>query len=306
MPDTQTDKVETEETIRPPEKSVITDDTQPGGLAEIPAAASDPAGSNDDDSATSDDTPKPRRKRSGRASERKLRKLERQLGDSERTNTANQTRIAELEAKVETLANPKPSEPKFEDFDTPQAYGKAFAKWEGAPAPKAPDPPKAAASPDTTPPPTAPPDKEMQAFRKAGAEKYGDQFTEALADETVAISPVMGDFILDSDIGPDVYLHLADNPDLAREIANKSPHSAVKRLEAIEQQAKAGKLDLDDGGLRDIEVETGEPPVATKAPEPPKDQDDRGTVTIKADPENESMDEYAARRRKEQAAAGYR
>lgn len=261
-----------------------------------------------DESAPSETKPKP----SGRSQQRKLSKLSRELKQSEASNAELKQQVADLAAKVDTLADPKAVEPKFEDFDTPQAYAKAFAKWEApAQAPKATAPPKPAApAPDSTPKPRD--DPEMVKFRKAGSDKFGDQFNDAMADETLAVSQVMGDFLLDSEVGPDVYLHLSDNQDLARQIANKSPHAAIKRLEELETQAKAGKLEGVDGELHEVvdesttETDEPTPKVATKAPAPPKDQDDRGTMTIKPNPENESMDEYAARRGKEQAAAGYR
>lgn len=301
------DQVVTEENARPPDQVVVTDETGPGGLAQ-PAEASEPAGPMPDESAPSETKPKP----SGRSQQRKLSKLSRELKQSEASNAELKQQVADLAAKVDTLADPKAVEPKFEDFDTPQAYAKAFAKWEApAQAPKATAPPKPAApAPDSTPKPRD--DPEMVKFRKAGSDKFGDQFNDAMADETLAVSQVMGDFLLDSEVGPDVYLHLSDNQDLARQIANKSPHAAIKRLEELETQAKAGKLEGVDGELHEVvdesTTETDEPTskVATKAPAPPKDQDDRGTMTIKPNPENESMDEYAARRGKEQAAAGYR
>ena len=302
------DQVTTEETARPPDNTVVTDETGAGGLAQ-PAEASQPAGPMPDESAPSEIKPKP----SGRSQQRKLSKLSRDLKRSEADNAELKQQVADLAGKVETLANPKPAEPKFEDFDSPQEYAKEYAKWEApAPAPKATEPPKpAAAAPAPAPTPKPSDDPEMVKFRKAGSDKFGDQFNDAMADETLAVSQVMGDFLLDSEVGPDVYLHLSDNQDLARQIANKSPHAAVKRLEELEKQAKEGKLEGFDGELRDVaDVSTtdepAQPKVATKAPAPPKDQDDRGTMTIKPDPENESMDEYAARRGKEQAAAGYR
>ena len=261
-----------------------------------------------DESAPSEIKPKP----SGRSQQRKLSKLSRELKQSEASNAELKQQVAALADKVETLANPKAVEPKFEDFDSPQEYAKEYAKWEApAPAPKAAAPPKPApAAPAPTPKPSD--DPEMVKFRKAGSDKFGDQFNDAMADETLAVSQVMGDFLLDSDFGPDVYLHLSDNQDLARQIASKSPHAAIKRMETLEKQAKAGKLEGVDGELHTVvdesttDTDTPAPSVATKAPAPPKDQDDRGTTNIKPDPENESMNEYAARRGKEQAAAGYR
>ncbi len=316
-PRDQPSEVVTKEPERPSDEHVVTTDTPPEVTksgeadAKAKAAAADPGGSNDQTPAPGDTKPKPRRNKSA---EGKIHKLTARLDESGRENAANLVRITELEETVQELKATKPAEPEpiLDDFKTPQEYAKAYAKWAKPPAkPK----PKPAAKPESkiVDPPPAPSaqDPEIVDFRKRGTEKLGDEFVEALQEEGNAVSQTMGEFCLDSDYGPEIYVHLANNQDQAKKIYDSSSRRANKLLDELEVKAKAGELDVGEGQL-DVAPppDTGEhdtgpakkakaAPVKSKAPTPPSDTKPGPTVNLKPDPENESMDEYAARRNKE-------
>ena len=120
----------------------------------------------------------------------------------------------------------------------------------------------------------------------------------------------MGEFMLDSDVGPDIYLHLANNHELSREIYDAKPHEAIDKLRELETKGKKGELDTPaEGELQVADPPGDDPPPKdppkpgkkTKAPDPP-DHKPEGQQPVNKSPEDESMDEYAARRQNEERA----
>ena len=324
----QPDQVVTEETARAPDEHVVTSDAEfasdTSPAAKAPSAASDKEGpiSSDSDTGTPKKQP-PKRGARNSPAERRIRKLKHRLTDSEAREAANATRIAELEGQVEALtdATPKAKEPMLKDFDNPQEYAKAYSKWDAdnaapAPKPKAKPKPKPAADADDTPPakpPTPVQDSEIIGFKERGQKKLGDEFIEALGEKT-AVNQLMGEFMLDHDLGPEIYVHLANNPEEARKIYDSSVPRQQKAMEALAQRGlKKGGLDVgEEGELQiaptpdnpaddDYEDPGHEPPKVTKAPEPPSDTTTEGASDVPVNPENESMEDYAARRAKEEA-----
>lgn len=315
----QPSNVSTAETPRAPDEHVVTSD--------VPEDAAPPAAPREDDPAAAaappdgESTPSPDsatgKPQSGKpsrnhAAERRIRKLTDKLTAAERRDQVNAKRIEELETQVDEL-KPKPKEPQLSDFKTPLLYAQAYSKWEKAnatPARKPKTPPTAAADtpadPPATPAPTEVP-QEILDFQAKGKEKLGDEFLEALREEGVAVNNTMGEFMMDSDVGPELYVHLANNQELSRQIFDMKPHKAVKEMEKL--AAKGAKGELDAGHEGELQVDPlvdpddPAPPPArtTKAPAPPGDTRDPGNVAPAANPETENMDDYAARRRKEEA-----
>lgn len=316
----QPEQVVTEETARAPDEHVVTSDAEFHSDASpaIPAtsAADDKDGpiTSDSDSGKAPTPPK-----RNRPAERRIRKLTDKLSAAEAKDAANVNRIAELEGQVETLvsATPKAAEPKLNDFANPREYAKAYAKWEGSPE-TAPKPTRRAAAPkpkaDT--PPAAPPkphqDSEILGFQERGKKKLGDEFIEALGEKT-AVNQLMGEYMLDHDVGPEMYVHLANNPEEARKIYDSSVPRQIKAMEALAARGAKGGLDVgQEGELQvapapanpaddDYEDPGHEPPKVTTAPEPPSDTNTTGDADVPVNAENESMDDYAARRLKEEA-----
>ena len=144
----------------------------------------------------------------------------------------------------------------------------------------------------------------------------GDEFAEALQVEGTAVDQDMGEFMMDSDFGPQIYVHLANNQDDAKKIYDSGATKKVDALRALEVKAKAGELDIDTegeinvapaptGGEPDNKPKETPKPAAgsreTKAKPPPEDTGMPGSANVKTDPNDESMDDYAARRAKEEA-----
>lgn len=359
MPRTdQPSGVQTKDAPRPPDNAVVTDELEASGRGE--AAAGKPekksgakAGSNDEDSAArtpEGDDPNSQQPRRDRHAEKRIRKLNRRLAAERDRNTANERRIQSLETELGELkkartVDPGP-EPKLDDFKSPQEYAKAYAKWEGTKAAGG----KAAKAEDEPPkrqPPqqrSEPPDRDVaapddvKAFYKRGSKKLGDEFldaTEAAAAKEFAVSKVMGDFIIEHEHGPEIFVYLADHPELSRRIYDKSETFAVKELKKLAAKAKAGTLadsepDGDDetddeleeqeerGGKRqrgkpdddeqtDVDDEhrdDDEPRERrrTKAPKPKESGDDPGQPNAEVDLDDLDMEAYAARRRKQEQA----
>ncbi len=317
-PRDQPSNVATEDALRPPDQSVVTSDSPtgtepPGDDSGKPAAAADSGGSNDQTPAPGDkQAAKPKRDRS---SERRIKKLSQRLGAADDTTKAQARRIAELEDTVNTLkaSTPKVEEPRLKDFDTPQAYAKAYSKWTKAdqPAPAAPGKPTAPAK--SAPDPQIE-DTEVADFTKRGKEKLGDEFVEASQDKDNAVNAVMGEYMLDHDLGPEIYVHLSNNHKEARKIFDMVPHKAVKALDGLAAKAEKGELDVGEGGMKvadppdtgdsDIDPKKtpagsgGSRPGETKAPKPPSGTKG-GSATPEKSAEDEDMDEYAARRQRE-------
>jgi hypothetical protein len=320
-PRDQPDQVVTEDTARAPDEHVVTSDADfnpDASPAEpVPSAAADKDGPITSESDTGKD-PSTRRKRTGRnrPAERKIKKLTDKLSAAEARDVENANRIADLEGQVETLtdATPKPKEPQLRDFDNAPDYARAHAKWSAAKEPPAPKPTrKPAARPPADPAKPKPvPDQEILDFQAKGKKKLGDEFVAALGEET-PVNQLMGEYMIDHDLGPEIYVHLTNNQEEARKIFDSSAPRAEKAMAALAARAVKGELDAGNEGELDIadpppnpadddyEDPGHEPPKVTKAPEPPKDTSVDGNAAIPVNPENESMEDYAARRAKEEA-----
>ncbi len=324
----QPSDVSTEDAPRPRDEHVVTSDSpadqEPPAADpssdDTPGETGTPPAQTTDDSPPSGDksTAAPKRNRSA---ERRIKRLSAKLASERERNDRNETRIAELEQQIGDLraATPAAPEPQLTDFNSPQEYAKAYAKWEADTAsPPAGDTPPANRKPVDTRgsrPEPPPPDGEIVDFHTRGKEKLGDEFTEALQEPDTAVNQQMAEFIMDSDYGPEIYVHLANNVEESRKIYDMGPDRAKKALDALQAKAKKGDLDVegmiriegDDDDAGDEEEPDPKPKPKkrggrqTSAPTPPDSKPDPGSTALEPDPEAESMDDYAARRRKEEA-----
>lgn len=332
----QPSKVSTEEEVRPSDEHVVTSDLPENVIAASdddqtakPAASDDKTDQKPAASAAADDNQaKPQGR--DRPAERRIKRLTKQVADLEAHGSpAQQKRIESLERQIDELRQGQAKadpEPEFKDFESPQEYAKAYSDWEtrqagGASKPAKPDThrkpgversPDAHAQHDRIP---SEPDPEVVNFQKRGTEKLGDEFAEALALPGTAVDADMGEFLIDSDFGPEIYVHLANNQDEAKKIFDSGARRKIKALEDLEAKAKKGELDIDshdapattdqdDKPAKDDKPAasngTQQPGHQTKAADPPSDtRDAGGGSAVKKDPNDESMDEYAARRNRE-------
>ena len=305
----QPSNVTTEEAPRAPDEHVVTSDidfqeeSKPGPReAESSEKDQDAAGTVTDDDApgpttgdSSDATPpeKAPAKRRNRSAERRIKTLSSKLAAAEAREAENAHEIAELKDQVNALkdATPKAKEPMLQDFDNPRDYAKAYSKWEQGQAaetettpPRKRSAPKKPAKPiDDGTPPATPQDPAIQGFHERGKAKLGDDFLEALELPGTAVNQVMGEFMIDSDVGPELYVHLADNQEESRRIYDLPAHKAIKVLERLATKARKGELIEADGTVttttteeddtvaadaEDFETRTRKQ-VGTKAGEPP-------------------------------------
>lgn len=324
-PRDQPSNVATEDVPRAPDKAVVTTDTPseppldaaddkdtPGTAAAAKSPEPEPEpGPNDRTPAPDDKTQKQiaQRPRRDRSSERKIRTLNRKIGEHESNDQANKARIAALEEQVASIIKGDSPEPLLENFKTPQEYAKEYAKW-GAdnhtpPPPRTPTPQTVSPAPTPTHQPDAV-DPEVDDFLDKGASKLGDEFIEATKEKT-AVNQLMAEYMMDSDVGPEIYVHLANNPEEARKIYDASQPRQSKALEALAAKATKGELDVGDGGMKkadpepdpDLKKGKGTPPTRqTKAPSPPSDTQGGNSVP-EGGLDDLGMDEYAARRRRD-------
>lgn len=143
-----------------------------------------------------------------------------------------ETRVKELEAK----AKPKSTqddlgpEPKPEEFNDMFEYAKALAEHTAD---------KKMAERDRA-------DADRRAaesraeFEKSWASKVDaarkelSDFDDMIQSSDVSVSDPVRDAIMDSDVGPKILYHLAENPDLARELGKKSVISALREIGKLE------------------------------------------------------------------------
>jgi hypothetical protein len=296
-----------QEPERPGDEHVTLSDTRtaplqdPDPKADKAAAADDKSGTNPDDSAPTDaDNKQPKPKGSQRT--RKIVRLHRELDTAKAGTAKDKARIAELESDLETALAGRPAagKPKITDYEDPEKYADDLVAWKGKQAK-----PKPAADPEPDPEPAPPPKSTIDKFTAAGKERLGEVFDAVWENSSShVVSPEMGDFILASDVGPEIYVYLAGNEELAKQIWHCDAEMTTDRMEELETQAKAGEFKT----TSKAEPEDDPTPPAdkgekqTKAPAPPKDQDGGGDDPLQADPAKESMGDYSARRRKEEAA----
>lgn len=315
-PKNQPSTVSTADTPERPQ-NVFTEEPAVAAAQEASTAApGEKPGQTSDDSATPPNKSK-RKPHRDRPAERRISKLTRQLDASEATNAELLGRIEKLEAGQ--AAKPPAPEPQLKDFKTPKEYAHALNAWEAEQKP--------AAKPKSTDKPAKPKPsantahaEDLKTFANEGKERIGEKFQAAFTDNDLAINQVMGEFLLDSDVGPEVMVYLHEHQDEARQIWFDKPEEANKRLEAIESKLDGNEPPPGDTNDDGKPARNPDGTFATKAPDPepkrkattkssappaPSDSE-RGETIPDTNLEKAPMDDYAAQRRKQIRAAGGR
>jgi hypothetical protein len=169
--------------------------------------------------------------------ERRFSDLTKQREEARKEAQKERERAAELEARLAALekqnqpkAAPVDEEPQPSQFQDAFEYAKALAEY------------------------TA--DKRIQEMKKQEAEEkaaaerqkvyetWGQKvqqakaelpdFDEMVASSDVVVSDAIRDSILESDVGPKILYHLAENEDLARKIAGMSERAALREIGKLE------------------------------------------------------------------------
>ncbi len=309
-PETQPSNVSTADTPERPQNVFTEEPVIAAAKKADSAAPGDDPGQNSDDSATPPDKAK-RKPHRDRPAERRISKLTKQLDVSNSEN-------AELKTRIEALENAAPApktkpEPQLRDFKTPREYADAVAAWvaESKPAPKPKKPAKPTANTAHA--------EELKRFAKDGTKRLGDKFQAAFQTKELAINQVMGEFLLDSDLGPELMVYLHEHQDEARQIWFDDAEAANERLEAIELKLDSPTATTDDANdnkpARDkdgkfVKAEPDpepKPTTGTKSSAPPAPSDsEKGDNIPDTNLEKAGMDDYAATRRKQIRASGGR
>ena len=147
---------------------------------------------------------------------------------------ALEARLKDLEAK----ANPKPAqaddplgpEPKPEEFNDMFEYAKALAEYTADK--KLMEREKAEA--DRRAAEQRAEFEQNWAKRVDAARKEMPDFDDMIQSSDVAVSDPVRDAIMESDVGPQILYHLAENPELAKELGKKSVISALREIGKLE------------------------------------------------------------------------
>ncbi|MDE2439738.1 MAG: hypothetical protein KGP14_01845 [Betaproteobacteria bacterium] len=173
--------------------------------------------------------------------------------------------------------DPRPSREQFED---PAAYDDALIEWSSRRA-------SATALADAESKRVQESVQQQQEVMRKGWEGRREKaiaempdYAEVAESPDVQISMPMAHAIITAPNGPQIAYHLGKNPEIAARIASLPPAQAVFEMGLLAASLKVPA------------------PEFSKAPEPPKPIGSRADATPKG-PEEESMEEYAARRKKE-------
>lgn len=123
--------------------------------------------------------------------------------------------------------------------------------------------------------------------------KYAD-FEEVAQTPDVQVSMPMAHVIMTSEQGPDIQYYLGKNPEEAQRIASFTLKTPEGLMPDVSRQ-------LYEMGLLAARIQPVSKPPISNAPPPVKALKPASAVTAKT-PDEESMEEYAARRKKELAA----
>jgi hypothetical protein len=174
---------------------------------------------------------------------------------------ALESRIKELEGKAE----PKPVEenvkPQPSQFNDAFEYAEALAEWSAEQAILNREKAEAERKEQETRQKLAESWKQREATIKADLPDYDDMIASA-ADVTV--SDVVRDAIIESDVGPRILYHLAENPELVETLNSSSPIKALREIGKLEAKFEASETPKE----AKTEAETKPSIARSKAPAP--------------------------------------
>ena len=141
--------------------------------------------------------------------------------------------------------------------------------------------------------------KVLANFNDTGFEKFGDDFEdmlEAANNGEFAMTPVMFESVVDSELGADVTMFLYDNPDESARIANLTPVRQMRAIQGIEASIKDGSTPVVGGSST-----SAEPRQKTISNAPAPVNPVGGDQVPATDLSKLSTEDYIAKRQKEQA-----
>jgi hypothetical protein len=172
----------------------------------------------------------------------KQREQARQDADRERNaREALEARLRDMEAKLNPPKTEEPDpKPDPSQFNDALEYAEALAEWTTDRKMRERDQAELARKVE----------EEQSRMRQKFQERLDNakqdlpDYEEMIASSDVSVSQPVTDAIIESDVGPQILYYLAENPDFARELADKSITSqlrAIGRLEAKFEKSEAPK-----------------------------------------------------------------
>ena len=161
----------------------------------------------------------------------KQREAARQEAERERVaREALESKLKELEAKVSPPKQEVSEEPLPEQFNDAFEYARALAEYSTE---------KALAERDKAEAQRKAAEEQAARFeawnqKLETAKKEMPDFEAMVASSDVAVSDPVRDAMLESDVGPKILYHLAENPDFARELAKKPIITQLREIGKLE------------------------------------------------------------------------
>ena len=174
---------------------------------------------------------------------------------------ALESRIKELEGKAEPKPVEENVEPQPSQFNDAFEYAKALAEWSADQALLNRDKADAERKAQEERQKLADSWKQREAAIKADLPDYDDMIASA-ADVTV--NDVIRDAIIESDVGPRILYHLAENPELVDALNTSSPIKALREIGKLEARFEAKETPKE----AKTEAETKPQVARSKAPAP--------------------------------------
>ena len=204
----------------------------------------------------------------------RINKLTRKRYEAERKAEEEAAKRRELEEKLSQYENRLPPKPKYDDFDTEEAFNDAVDQWTDKAA--------EVKSRQSQKAPEAPQNDMQSSIQKvqaavAKASEYIPGIQEVVSDPNLPVDADMVQYLADSDKAAEVLHHLGTHLDQAYELSRMPPAQKFRELAKLESSLKKP-----------------ESKKVTSAPEPPEPIGESDGSP--KDPEKMSTEEWIRRR----------
>lgn len=271
--------------------------------------ADKPAGDTDADEA---DLPERVRRQIGKK-HRQMMEAQEFARERDRDAAAAETRAAALQRELEAFRKGQksqgpdstssdsgdPDEPKQEDFKTVGEYTRALTKYEVAKAARIASEQGEKLSREQKQQAEANAIADSFAKRQAAFIEQNPEYEDVLSESDIDVPQVALQYIVESEMGPQLAVHLAKNPGDAERLSKLTPARVIAELGKLEARIEAGATPARPAAA---------PPVkqVSKAPAPVQPlSSDSGSVATK-DPSTMSFQELRVFREAQRKAGTYR
>lgn len=192
-----------------------------------------------------------------------------------------------------------PAEPKQEDFKTVGEFLKAYAKYEVAKAAKSAGEANARQSAEDRAKTQA--DETAKAFAQRQTEfiKTTPDYEEVIGDSELDVPNIGLQYIVESDVGPQLAYHLAKNPELVDRLSRLSPSRVIAELGKLEARLEDAGKSKDPPKSEPTSQQTRQ---VSRAPAPIQPLNADAATAVTKDPSQMSFQELRAHREAERRA----